>query len=465
MEPSRERAPRRIAAALVGPAVIVLVPLFVVAWSFWPGHMSSDTVSQIESIESGDFTNQHAALLASLWYPLYHLGFGPGFVLIFQGLVFATGTWLLLRTALSRMATAAATALICFSPPVFGMLGYISRDVWYTAATLLTFGLAARAVQRPDHRALRIALVLIAAWSALAARQNAPPVIGLALLVVAALLLEGRVWGSRRRHVLAVVGVGLGLGLGLVATQTVARAVIGVSDVHPEQYTMIYDLAGISHRERVNLFPPEVMERRGMEVIDQHWNVDHVRFFIFVDNSPVIAPLAPEKFKRLREAWLDAIVDHPISYLKTRIEMQRRQLGIGRPAIFVYHPRIDENPFGFTIHHPGWNEAARDYIEGFADDYLNGRAPFYVLWLYLLLAVVAGAWLLVKARAKPALAAVGAFGLSALTWQLGLFLGAMVLQYRFEFPMVVTSIVTCVVAAFVWRSERRDRHAAPAPAA
>jgi hypothetical protein len=453
----RPRRVSRLGASLrplALPATIVLAPLALIAWCFWPGHMNADAITQVVQASTGDFTNHHDPLLLAIWRPFYELGFGPGWVLGLHLLTFGAGCWLLLRTALSRVPAAVATTAISLSPPVFGMLGNWGRDAQFTALLLLTFGLTARAIQDSERRSLWLGLSLVAAWLTLAARQNAALIVVVALTVVAGVLLSGRVMG-RGRLTVAAIGAGVILTLGLLGTQLAANAALGVEDVHPEQYVMIYDLAAISHHERENLFPRSVMPKRGMRVLDRFWNVDVVNPYIFGPEAPIKLPLSDRALSSLRDSWLDAIVHHPITYLKARFEIQGHQIGIGRPADWIYHPVIDGD--ALPIRNPGANEAAKDYVEGFADEYLRGRPPFYILWLYLLMAVAAGAWLLRRARQTPSLLAVGALGIGALTLQVGLLFGAMGASYRLEFPMVVASIVCTVVAVAAARAARATR--------
>jgi hypothetical protein len=453
----RHRRFARVGASLghaALPAAIVLAPLALIAWCFWPGHMNADAITQIVQASTGDFTNHHDPLLMAIWRPFYELGFGPGWVLGLHLLTFGAGCWLLLRTVLPRLPAAVATAAISLSPPVFGMLGNWGRDAQFTALLLLTSGLTARAISDPGRRRLWIVLAIVAAWLTLAARQNAAPIVVGALAVIGGLLLSGRVVG-RGRQIAAAIGVGVLLTVALMATQFGANAALGVRDVNAEQWTMVYDLAAISHRERENLFPRSAMPQRGMRPIDRFWNVDLVNAYLLGPDAPVRYAANERMMSSLRDAWLDAIADHPIAYLAARFEIQGRQLGIGRPAAWIYHPVIDGN--AVPLRNPGANEAAKDYVEGFADKNLDGRAPFYLLWLYLLLAVAAGAWLLRRAGDSPGLLAVGALGIGALTFQFGLLFGAMGVGYRLEFPMVVVSIVCTVVAVAHARTLRRAR--------
>lgn len=461
VEPAGSRG-SQLRARLV-PAAIVLAPLMLIAWCFWPGHMSGDTLAQIGQADSGHYTNQHAPILMALWHPFFGLGVGPGWILALQLVVFGLACYLLLRSVLRPVPAAVGTAALCMSPVVFGMLGYLSRDVWFTELTLLTFACVARAAADPVNRRRWVVAALAAGWLTLASRQNAAAAVFLAFAVLAGLLVADR-WGPASptsprvlrtgpRRVVTAIVAGLVATVALMASQVAVNAAIGVEDVNPEQYLMIYDVAALSHQDHENFFPKDVMPARSMATVDRFWSVDSVNPYLFSPDRPIATPLPPKAVEHLRTAWVDRITGDPLGYLKERGQLMLRQLAIGRRATFIYHPAIDANSFGYVVKHAEADRQARDYVEGFADENLDGGV-LYPLWLYLIAGVVAGAWL-VRTR-RPALVAVGALGLGMLTFQLGLFVATMGTQYRFEFPMVVSALICVIVAVAHWRGRRAD---------
>jgi hypothetical protein len=274
----------------------------------------------------------------------------------------------------------------------------------------------------------------------------------LALAVLAFAFLGARVQGKVRRWG-AALGVGILMTLALMGTQLPANAIIGTEDVNPEQYLYIYDVAAMSHQNRENLFPRSVMPARGMKPVDEFWNVDSVNPYLFLDNSPIETPLAPKAVEELRDAWTGAITSDPLGYLQARWEQYTRQIALTRRANWVYHPVIDPNGEGFQVRYPEANIQARDYVEGFADDQLNGGV-LYTLWVYLLLGALAGVYLLRTGRLE--LMAVGALGVASVTLQIGLFVATMGTQYRFQFPTVVIGMICTITAVAVWLKRRRS---------
>jgi hypothetical protein len=459
---ARAAGERRPAVRDRWPLLVLLVPLVLVCLPFWPGHMSADTLNQIAQVMSFDLTNQHSPLLVALWKPFFELGAGPGWVLTLQVAAFLTGAYLVLRAALGRLPAAVVASLVALAPPVFGMLGYLSRDTWYTALLVLLFGLVVRAAQDARHRGAWVALAIAAAWLTLAA-----PSVVLALIPLAALppALARRGAGVVRRVALATAA-GVALTLALMATQSAASAALGVRDVAPEQYLYVYDLAQLSAREDVNHFPPDVMPReRALPALEARVSPDSVVSLVWAPDAPLApTPMSASRLDSLSDAWRDEVTGEPLEWLDVRVDLLARNLALSAPASFVYHPVIDPNPWGYAPTFPGANASARDYVEAFTTggDALLGTAVHRV-WVYLLVALVAGAALLVRRRDSLALLAVGAFGLSALTFQAGLLAGTPQNNFRLEFPVVVTGLLCAVVALGALRRARSARAAAPAP--
>jgi hypothetical protein len=449
-------------ATRMATGLLLLIPVVAVCLGFWPGHMNADTLTQIDEVRTGNLTNRHAALLLAVWVPFWDLGVGPAFVLAGQVIVFVAGMFLLLRPTFSDLTAALLTALVSLSPPVFGMLGLLGRDVWFIGFLLLAFGLLVTVPGTTARaRTALLAGVLVAAWLALAARQNAAPAV-----VMATIAWFGMVWrpktARRVGNAVVVVAAGLGVTIALMATQAAATMALGVDDAHPAQYLYTYDIGSISHREHENLFPANVVPKRGMTAIDQHFTVNDVVPMLVGPGHPVEPDLSDKQADSLSDAWRTTVLDHPLDYLDTRWDIYWRQVALTQPAIQIYHPIIDENPFGLTIKFPGLNKTAKDYVEAFADPGYNGDVLFTV-WVYLLAALAIGIYLVMRGRSAVE-RTIGAFGFGAVTFQAGIAAGAMGVAYRLEFPAVVIGLLSILLLLGVLVTRRRTTAAEAAVA-
>jgi hypothetical protein len=440
----------------------MLVPLVAVCLPFWPGHMTSDTISQIAEMRSFEFTNQHAPLLMVLWKPFFELGAGPGCLLVGQVSIFLVGCYLVLRSVFGRLVASLLASAIALWPTVYGMLGYLGRDTWFVVSLLLMFGAIVRATQRDGRaRAVWIAVALLAAWLTLAARQNAATTVAVALTVLSVLLPLA--WlhrgGTARRTVLALA-TGVVLTVGLMATQAGIGAIVGIRDVSPEQYLYIYDLGGLSERDGSNLFPRDVMPARDPEIVAKRWNPDAVTALLWTPGAPIQpTPLPKRRLASLADAWRDEVMDDPLGYLAVRAELLERNLAIATPARFVHYRAVNANPWGYRSTFPEANDKANGYVTAFT---INGPALegsiVYKVWIYVLAALVGAVALLWPTRRTLTLTAVGALGLTVLTHQLGLFLSSPLNQYRLEFNVIVIALLVGAVAVgAVVRERSLDR--------
>lgn len=388
-------------------AGLLAIPWLVVLVCFWPGHMNGDTLYQLQQVRTGDITDKHSPVLQWLWHLVWPLGVGTGWALAATTAAFLAGAYLLLRASLRPVAAAGGAALVALSPQVVGYLGGVIRDTWFAALVVLTFGLLAAAAGRQGRARLALlAAAVVAAWLALATRQNAGSAVFVALALVPVLGLGwlgalARRWPgwSPRRRVLVAGGIGLGACVLLIASQLALSAVIGVRSDRPEEFLYSQDISRIT-------------ESTG-------------------DRSE---PAKGSDADETRDNWLRTVSAHPFAYARVRAEMLLDNLAVTRRPVVVYHPGIDPNEQGFVIANPGENEAMLDYLEAFSDPALGGT-PVHWVWIYLLLCIVAAA-LFMRGPVGPLFVA-GSMGLAMVTFQLGILAFAITPGYRFEYVTVV----------------------------
>jgi hypothetical protein len=442
------------------PWLLMALTVALFALAFWPGHMNNDSLSMIGQA-SGEYplNDHHSPLMVWVWELLWPLGLRPGVILVLQLAAFMAGAYLVARAAFGRLGAALVAVGASLWPAVFGNLGVIGRDAWFLAFLLLTFGFCVLAVRSPERRAVALWCALGFGLLTLFARQNAGAAIVVAAVIGLALVLSDRVaprpWAIRAAALgtAAVGAVALAIGLQLGATK-----LVGADPAHPEQYVYLYDLAGLSVRDGVSHFPPDVYPSGDVPTLARTSSVDTIIPLSFGEQPPIGMPRPPDQVAEMREAWLDEVTGDPIEYLDWRWDAYMEQIGVRSPGIFVYHPVIDPNPFGYEIALPELNDVATGYQELFADDFLNG-GTFHLGWFYLLLALCSAIVLLSIAGAARI---VGALALACLTYQVGLFFGTMGTQWRFEFPIAAIAVICAAVAvkAFVDRVHSRDAPAA-----
>ena len=429
--------------------------------------MSNDSLDSFHQARDGVFTNQHSPLLNALWGVAWDLfNAGPGWLLALQVATFLLGSYLLLTGIVRPLPAALLTCALVAWPAVFGMLGYISRDVWFTSGVVLAFGLVS-AAGRNDGRVrwLLLAAALVVAFFTNATRQNAAPAIWPACILMAALVLpawrarRGSPPATRRRSIVGAVALGTVLTLALIGLQFAVVAPMDVIDNAPEQQLFAYDIAGLSEQDRENLFPPSIVADQSMAPIDARWNVDTVAPFVFPPINVMQVPLDARRAEDLREAWSDAVTGDPLGYLEMRATLWFREISVTRRSTFIYHPAIDPNEFGFKIRFDDLNTAAKDYVEAFAVKPTLDGGVVHAVWIYLLICLVA-TFALIRRTRSWALLVIGAAAFGSIAYQSGLFFGAMGTQYRWQLSVVVCGLLALVALVVLLRDRRRD---APRP--
>jgi hypothetical protein len=451
--PSWRSERRRAAASRALAGFVLLVPVVLVCISFWPGHMNADTLTQIDGVRTGNVTDRHAWLLSEFWRVVWPLGVNAGWILAGTVITFMVGGYLVLRAALGPVGAAVGAAIVALLPQNFGSLGLIGRDIWFTALLVLAFGLLVRATQRTGRAQIALLVgALVAAILAQASRQNA--ITAMVVFFAGAAFFVYTRWGAvwrvadqlRSRRWMLIGGYAV---CGVLASVLVAgalaigRPAFGIQTQHPEQWLYIYDLAELSQREDRVLFSRSVFPAHDLAVLEQRSARDNVVPLVVPPDPPIVTPLPEAGFDRLSRDWREAVLDDPLEYLDVRWDLFMRQIAVTQRPTQIYHPVIDGSTLGYQIRFPDANNAAKDYVEAFADDRLNGNL-LHATWLYLLIAL--GAAVILLRSGPPALKIVGLMAVAALLYQVGLFLGATGVGLRLEDPARIMALLAAIVA-------------------
>jgi len=283
---------------------------------FYPGVMTYDAAYIYSYIAAGRAGDWQSPLMTALWSVIDPIAPGAGSMF----LLIASLYWLafaVLALALARRSPwlGPAVLLLALAPPAFCFVGIIWRDVLLAGAWLLAAALAYAVAERRDIwciAAQALALGLLAFGFLL--RPNA--------LFAAPILAAYLIWPQRfdlRRTALLYVPTALVLALFMPA---IYYGVLNAKHENPLHAIFVFDLGGITHVTGVNQFPVTWSATEGQMVTggcyqptdwDIYWTRDPCRF--------VMKRLEDEKIfgtSTLTQAWLRAIVAHPLAYLQHR---------------------------------------------------------------------------------------------------------------------------------------------------
>jgi len=444
--------------------IALVVVSFAITYAFWPGHMSSDTLSQIDAVRSGKINDWHAGLLIVLWRPFWLLGVGVTPVYFLSVCTFVLGFASIIRLLVPRAVACLYASVLVLTPQVLGYLGYFGRDQWFVSLLMGAGGALALASRRAGWCKILWLLVALAGISLLmGARQNGIP-FALALMLpwvelasphgivrrlLAWLRCDGRRWRTRVVHVSLAVGLTGGL---VVVNSSITRAA-GVGRSHPEQATFIYDLATMSTRRDEILLDAALFPAQDLALLQAQYNPYSVDPLLFGTSALIPFPVQPADFSALRSAWLRAIRADPVDYLQGRWHIWTRQIGWSGHTWWFFHPYVDPNPWGYEIEHRTADRYVQHYLRWFdSGPWLDG-GDLLRPWPYLLMAALG---LLFLRSSRPQRRFVGWLCVGAIGYEVTVFVGAMGVQYRYSLPVVITGLLV-VVATVVWLTDDAPR--------
>lgn len=367
---------------------------------YYPGYMSYDSVAQLKAARQGVTNNSNPPMMSYVWRMLDKIIPGPGGMLILNLSLFWLSLAAIAHTVTNSNLLRAAIVLGSgFLPPIFGLIGTIWKDVGMHSFFLATVALSLLAQRHAKFWLLVCSTVAL--WLGCSYRHNgiaaAVPLIVMNTLI-AAPLLKARYpqhtarLANRRLERLTLVGTMLMLtGLLYATTEFVNNA--GVEDGGLWQFMLIHDLAGISLDQGVNLLPAETTG--GIIGIDELRGIyvgEHVASLFTPASRPILGAadqtsnLALTQMfdgKKLFHAWLAAVLQHPMSYLRHRSFVAARLLVLKKGQPWgAFHIGIDANEFHITFQESALNKAVTDWL------WLAVRNTwFYSAWIYHVLLV------------------------------------------------------------------------------
>jgi hypothetical protein len=434
LSPDRgQRARRRLYAAV---AVLVAAGYGLTLAIFYPGIMTYDAKFVYEDIGKGVLGDWQSPVMTVLWGAIDPVA--PGSASMF--LLIATCYWLgfgLPAFTLARRSSRLTLLLplLALLPPAIVFVGIIWRDVLFATSWLLAAAIVFAAADRGARlRVAAQALALALCMLGVLLRPNA--------LIAAPILAAYIAWPAqmpfRRTAILFVPAVAGFFAL----VQVVYYGALGATRQHPQQSIMVFDLGGISHFARQNVFPVSWNEGETAQLLnscyqptqwDIYWRIAPCDFVMRklereqkLFGTPVIT-----------DAWARAVMHHPLAYLSHRAAFTWNFLAGSNLTMWVA-----------DVEHPAqtvFPDRPAFVVLVWVHDKLKPTPLFRTgTWLLLCIAVCGLAW---RRRATPEGAfAIGICG-SAAVYVLTYFAIGVASDFRYGYWAVIAGIVGGVVAA------------------
>lgn len=302
---------------LLWPLALVAAGYALTLVVFYPGIMNYDARYTYLDGAKGFYGDWQSPVMVWLWATVDLIA--PGSASMF--LLIASLYWLgvgAVAAGLARRSPVLAIVwpLLALSPPLFAFVGVIWRDVLMAGAWLLAAGAIFTTVGLRSHwRLVARGLALILIVFGVLIRPNA--------LGAAPLLIAYAIWPAQfawKRVALLFLPAAVAL---FVIVQIVYYGAFGATRQHPLHSIVVFDLGGITYFTGENRFPAnwsaaEMEALRGRCYDPTYWNI-----YWNGDCKFVMARLENELkvfgTPALSRAWLDAIVHHPVAYLRHRL--------------------------------------------------------------------------------------------------------------------------------------------------
>jgi hypothetical protein len=284
---------------------------------FYPGITTFDAVYNYQDMLKGTFGDWQSPALLVVWSWINPIAPGTGSLLLLTVTLYWLAFAIVALTVARRSPwLALLLPLLALSPPAFVFVGIIWRDVLFAITWLLSGALVYAVAERgPKLRIPFQAIALCLFAFGVLLRPNA--------LAAAPLLAAYILWpaGFRwKRAAILYVPAALGL-FGLV--QVVYYGVIGATRQQPLHSIMVFDLGGISHFAKTNVFPGSWTAAETALITDGcyqplawdiYWTQEPCMFVMeYLEKRDKIFA-TPE----LTAAWRRAIIGHPFAYVAHR---------------------------------------------------------------------------------------------------------------------------------------------------
>jgi hypothetical protein len=312
--------------------------------------MTFDAFYVYKDMTNSNFGDWQSPAMLALWSVIDPIAPGMGSMLLLTVALYWL-TFAVAALAIERHSPQLAVLLpvLALSPPAFVLVGVIWRDILFAVVWMLSAAAVFAVAER--KRTLRVP-VQIGAFGlflfGVLLRPNA--------LAAAPILAAYIVWPQRfswKRAALLYVPAALVL-FGLV--QVVYYGVFNAKRQHPLHSIVVFDLGGISHFAKENVFPGTWTAKESSLITDGCYKP--IAWDIYWTQQPclfVMERLESEDLfgtPALAEAWRHAVVSHPIAYLEHRaiyfwtflagenLAMWSRDLDDPDKIIFADKPRL-----------------------------------------------------------------------------------------------------------------------------
>jgi len=416
--------------------------------TFYPGHMSYDSLDQLTQARSGSFSLWHPPIMSFFWSFLLPNTLGPLPLLVLQAALFA-GSLMLIAVLLTKQLSMRLFVFfgLLFFPAIFVQPGMIWKDTQLSAVLLLATSLLL--LQQRTQR-ISIAMFVVAMLALLygtSVRLNAFPAVVPLLLWQLSICFTA---SSRPIRWYYYTVFPLACACMLLLSSIITNALVSEDSPPPSQQIKIHDLAALSVASQSVLLPTSVQKNPiTIERLSKIYFPSSNNALIFGGDIQLLTD--PQALKELDALWKQAILASPLEYLRHRKAFLRDLISYNTPSVcYPWHDGIDKNNFGLEVTHNQLSVDILAFLKSLKNSFL------FRGWLYLLLAavlcLVQSIIALKKQRMQPSLY----LSLSALCYGVPYFFVGTSCDFRYLYWVVIASLLSLLLFLFEQSSERLE---------
>jgi hypothetical protein len=317
------------------PWAVAVIGLLSTITILYPGQYPFDSAYQLWQARSGKFNALSPVVMTVLWSLLLKCSPNPATLLILNLAMFWTGLGLCV-IAVSSMAWVRVLLLLMvgMAPLTLVQMAHLLTDAHLTAILVLAVGLAAWGLTNALRAPLFGSLALLLYAGAI--RYNAVvAILPLGAVVCAALMPK------IRRNWRAASFAAIGLGVMSVAAGFAVDRAVAVERLTPWPVVALWDIASISVTSDSMLLPSfthgpglsvdELRETGAFDATTATYLFQRTHAGM---RDGVQEPYSSDQLRELRAAWLDAVREHPIAYVRHRLLTFWLLVGPHRGAIY-----------------------------------------------------------------------------------------------------------------------------------
>jgi hypothetical protein len=347
--------------------LLLAIPLamsFLVAWIFYPGFMTYDTLHALRGARNGVTDSAWPPMVSYVWRAVDHITPNPSAMHFSQVFVLLFSIFFIIFYLTEKITYATLFLLIYLSIPVLlGTVAVIWKDVLMSAFFMA--GLAAILEMKSAENRFKAGSLFVLAvfliFLGVSSRHNAI-IAALPLFYYIAWVVCIRTFKNRTKLIISTIVLGSLLTGAVFFSKTQLdryaipgfQKLAGTTDLIP--VVRVMDIAGASVCTESNLFfemSPDLTPAEIRNSYDpRHSNLSLALF-------DKISPLD----NRIDKLWLSTAINHPACFLYNKVQLTKYLVGANEGEQFlITAPYIEANEFGYNLPHSVLRERVVTYI-------------------------------------------------------------------------------------------------------